>query len=75
MEEDMDEDTLHALALSMQEVQRSLCFYAAPWVLHPLVTVSRVSYTFSPACLTNLLQWDGDQQGDAFQAQPAAGMG
>lgn len=29
MEEEMDEDTLHALALSMQEVQTLLCLYSA----------------------------------------------
>lgn len=74
MEEDMDEDTLHALALSMQEVHRFLCSYAAHQLLHVPVTI-RVLYTFSPAFLMNLMQWEGDQQGNASQAQPVAGMG
>ena len=29
MEQEMDEDTLHALALSMQEVRTLLCLYSA----------------------------------------------
>ena len=74
MEEDMDEDTLHALALSMQEVSRFLCSYAAHQLSHAPVTI-RVLYAHSPASLTYLMQWEGDQQGDAFQAQPVAGMG